>query len=179
MRKIILICFLLWGIPSIAQIKSATLVASGLTCSMCSKAIFKALEEVPTVKTVDVDIEKSSYSIVFKDDAAVSLDEVKAAVENAGFFVASLQVKAMFTKAEVANDAHLTVGGSVFHFVNVPKQVMNGEKTLTVIDKDFLPAKTRKKYTKYTKQACFETGQAAACCPGGADTHKRIYHVTI
>ncbi|GAA4461193.1 hypothetical protein GCM10023093_05410 [Nemorincola caseinilytica] len=179
MKKIIFVCILLWSTPSIAQIRSATLVASGLTCSMCSKAIFKALEAVPSVKAVDVDIERSSYAIAFKDGATISLDEIKAAVENAGFFVASLQVTASFTQTKVANDTHLELGGSVFHFVNVPEQVVNGEKTITVIDKDFLPAKDRKKYTKHTKLTCFETGHAAACCPGGADAQKRIYHVTI
>ncbi len=42
-------------------IKKVSLVASGLTCSMCSKAIFKALTKLDFVEEVKVDIAKSMY----------------------------------------------------------------------------------------------------------------------
>lgn len=174
-----MMCLLLWTIPAMAQIKSATLVASGLTCSMCSKAIFKALEAVPTVKTVDVDIEKSSYILTFKEGVEVKPDELKEAVENAGFFVASLQVTATFPKTEVANDAHIDLGGLTIHFVDVKQQTLNGDKMLTLIDKGYVPAKTHKKYGKKTTMKCYETGFMASCCPSFKGTAKRIYHVTI
>lgn len=87
MKKSILIMILaLASVQIRAQVTSATLVASGLTCSMCSKSIFKALEKVSFVEKVDVDIEKSSYSISFRKGADVVPDELKKAVEDAGFF---------------------------------------------------------------------------------------------
>ena len=128
MKKIIMIIAMLWCLPAIAQIKSATVTASGLTCSMCSKAIFKALQKVPFIKTVDADVEKSSYTIVFKDGEPIILDDVKKAVQDAGFSVASMQVTALFDNTEVYNDAHVKLGGSTLHFLNVPKQVLDGEK---------------------------------------------------
>ena len=170
---------MLWSMSSIAQIKSATLSASGLTCSMCSKAIYKALEKVPFVQSVDADIEKSSYTIHFKEGQKVVLDDLKKAVMNAGFSVASLQVTAAFDNAEVANDTHINIGGSVFHFLNVTKQTLQGDKTFTVVDKNFLPASERKKYKQYTKMACFETGVMGACCPDKKSANNRVYHVTI
>lgn len=179
MKRIIFVCLLMWGIPAMAQIKSATLVASGLTCSMCSKAIYKALEAVPSVKSVDVDIEKSSYTIVFKKGVDAAPDDIKNAVENAGFFVASLQVTASFNKTDIAKDTHTTIGGLTFHFVDAAHQVLTGDKTITLIDKGFVPAKTYKKYSKKTTMKCYETGYTASCCPNYSGTPKRIYHATI
>jgi len=63
--------------------------------------------------------------VLFKEGQQVILDDVKKAVQDAGFSVASMQVTATFNNAEVYNDAHITVGGSNLHFLNVPKQVLN------------------------------------------------------
>ena len=162
-----------------SQIKSASLTASGLTCSMCSKAIYKALLKVPFIKSVEPNVEKSVFYIQFKNDEKVVLDDVKKAVENAGFSVASMQFTALFNNVEVYNDAHINIEGTTYHFLNVQKQTLQGEKTLTVVDKNFLPVTEHKKYAKYTKMKCFETGIMDACCPKNLTTSNRIYHVTL
>jgi copper chaperone CopZ len=74
----------------VAEIKKVTLVASGLTCSMCSKAIFKALTKLNFVEEVKVDIEKSMYILAFKSGKKVEIDQIKSAVTDAGFGVQSL-----------------------------------------------------------------------------------------
>jgi copper chaperone CopZ len=74
----------------VAEIKKVTLVASGLTCSMCSKAIFKALTKLDFVEEVKVDIEKSMYILAFKSGKKVEIDQIKLAVTDAGFGVQSL-----------------------------------------------------------------------------------------
>ena len=74
----------------IAEIKKVTLVASGLTCSMCSKAIFKALTKLDFVEEVKVDIEQSKFILTFKSGKTVVIDQIKAAVADAGFSVQSL-----------------------------------------------------------------------------------------
>ena len=74
----------------VAEIKKVTLVASGLTCSMCSKAIFKALSKLDFVEDVKVDIEKSMYILAFKSGKKVEIDQIKSAVTDAGFSVQSL-----------------------------------------------------------------------------------------
>lgn len=73
-----------------AEIKKVTLVASGLTCSMCSRAIFKALTSLDFVADVKVDIEQSKYILSFKSDKKVVIDQIKSAVTDAGFGVQSL-----------------------------------------------------------------------------------------
>ena len=179
MKKLFIILALAWCVPAHAQIKSAKLTASGLTCSMCSKAIFKALEKVPFVEHVDADIENSSYTITFKNGQKVILDELKKAVVGAGFSVASMQVTATFDHVDICNDAHISLWGSTFHFLNVPVQSLDGEKTFTIVDKNYLPQSERKKYRRYTKMACFETGVMENCCPKKESASNRIYHVTI
>lgn len=73
------------------EIKKVTLVASGLTCSMCSKAIFKALTSLDFVADVKVDIEQSKYILSFKSGKTVAIDQIKSAVTDAGFGVQSLE----------------------------------------------------------------------------------------
>jgi copper chaperone CopZ len=180
MKKIILAIFgLLISLSSFAQIRSATLSASGLTCSMCSKAIYKALQKVSFVKSVDADIEGSKYHITFKENASVVLDDLKKAVEGAGFSVAALKVTANFPPTAIANDAHIEYGGNTYHFINVPAQTISGEKTFTVVDKKFLPDADYKRYAKYTAMKCIETGRMEACCTKGGTTGSRVYHITL
>ena len=59
MKSLFLALAFLSATPAFSQIQSATLKADGLTCSMCSKAIYKALLKVPFVQSVTPDIEGS------------------------------------------------------------------------------------------------------------------------
>lgn len=166
-------------ISGFAQIKSASLTASGLTCSMCSRAIYKALEKVSSVEHIDVNIEKSSYNIQFKNNEKIVLDDIKNAVTGAGFSVASLQVTAAFNNTPVFNDAHIDIGGCTYHFLNITSQTLNGDKTMTILDKNYLPTNEHKKYAQYTKMKCFQTGYMENCCPNDKHNKTRVYHVTL
>ncbi len=180
MKTILIAVAILLSITAPAQIKSATLEASGLTCSMCSKSIYKALMKVPFVSAVSVDVEQSVYRITFKAGSKVVPDDIKKSVTNAGFSVASLQLTAHFQQQSVANDSHVAIDGNMFHFLNVAKQTLDGDKTLTVVDKNFTTNAQHRKYAKFTAMKCYETGMMGACCPGkDLNTPKRIYHVTL
>jgi len=180
MKKIVLIALLLWSLPGMAQIKSAHLVASGLTCSMCSKAIYKALEALPAVMTVEADIEHSAYDVVFKPGSDIAPDELKKAVEDAGFFVAALDITVTVSNAAVANDAHINIGAATYHFIDVKGQTLNGDVKLTLVDKNYVPAGVHKKYGRKTSMKCFATGYMDSCCPQHEKgNNKRVYHVTI
>lgn len=157
------------------EIKSVSVKASGLTCSMCSKAIFKALQKVPFVNTVDADIENSGYLLTFKPGVTVDLDALKDAVVDAGFSVAAMEVKADFSGTEVHNDAHVKLNNHTFHFIQVKDTTLQGEQNLLVLDKDFLPEKDRKKYAAQTAMACFESGKMKS----KSGSQDRIYHVTM
>src|SRR5688500_9015191 len=63
--------FIMIAGTSQAQFNKAVLQASGLTCSMCSKAVKVALEEVSFVEKVMVDIKKQQYNLTFRQDAVI------------------------------------------------------------------------------------------------------------
>lgn len=181
MKKIFFIMIIVVaGFTSYAQFTKATLQATGLTCAMCSKAINNALMEVPFVESVKSDIKNSSFNMVFKPGQEVMVDALKKAVEDAGFSVGNLKMTGNFQEVKIENDKHIEIGKEVFHFVNVSDQVLNGEATLMVVDKNFLSAKQFKKLSSTTKMACVQTGKAASCCMKlGVPAETRVYHVTI
>lgn len=184
MKAIIIALSLLAGVQFSAnaqQYKKASLQAAGLTCAMCSNATFKSLKTLPFVDKIDTDLNNTTFVLHFKPGSAVNLDQLKSKVENAGFSVAKLTVTASFNKVKVENDAHINFAGNTLHFMNVKPQVLEGDKDITVIDKDFIPAKSFKSYSAKTTMPCYKTGVMADCCKPaqGAAAEKRVYHVTI
>jgi copper chaperone CopZ len=179
MKKIFLIIAVVLYINSYAQIKQASLQASGLTCSMCSKAIYKALTAIPFVEKVNSDIETSTFNITFKNNSNADIDVLQKAVEDAGFSVSLFKLTVSFDNVVIKNDAHIQLNDKTFHFVHVGNETLNGEKIITVIDKKFIPAKDFKKYNSYTTMKCYATGTMQSCCSKNTGTGKRIYHVTI
>jgi copper chaperone CopZ len=161
-----------------AQFSKASLQATGLTCAMCNNAINKALQTKPFIQSVKSDIKNSAFNIVFKENADIDIDEIRKAVEDAGFGVGTLKLTGNFKEVEIGNDKHVQIDDKHFHFLSVDNQVLNGEQTITIVDKNFLTAKQFKKISETTKMKCLQTGKAASCCPG-VTAGTRIYHVTI
>jgi copper chaperone CopZ len=167
-------------ITSHAQIKGVSLQASGLTCSMCSKAIYTSLSAIGFIQSVDSDIKNSSFLISFKPNAVVDYDVISKAVTDAGFSVASLKSTIDFNNVSIKNDAHIEIGGKTYHFLNVQPQSLSGEKEIKLIDKKYVPIKEYKKYKGYTKMKCFATGYFEKCCSKNEQKlGTRIYHATI
>jgi copper chaperone CopZ len=157
--------FLLCAVSATAQFKKAELQASGLTCSMCSNAINKALKTLPFIETVKTDLNKNQFDISFKDGAEVDFDAMRRKVENAGFSVAGFWVYTAFSNQKIKNEESVAFGGVQLRFINVKEQMLNGEHKIKVVDKNFVLAKELKKYT---------LSKAVA----GAN-QQRVYHVTI
>jgi copper chaperone CopZ len=170
MKNFIIIILVLFSGVANAQVKAVTIQASGLTCSMCSNAIFKALKTLDFVEKVDANIKTSSFDISFKPDAEIDFDRLKAKVEDAGFFVANFTITYHFDNLVIANDKHITVGKSVFHFLNVKDEVLSGDKKIRLLDKGYVSAKEFKKNSSLTKMPCYKTGE---------EQEQRIFHVTI
>jgi copper chaperone CopZ len=181
MKKALLAIVGLFVIVSLhAQFTKATLQATGLTCAMCSNAINKALQKVPFVESVKSDIKNSAFNIVFKQGQDVKIDELREAVEDAGFSVGSLKLTGNFQELKIENDTHVEIGKEAFHFLNVSEQVLNGEQTISVVDKNFMTAKQFKKFSSASKMSCVTSGKAASCCTKeGIAPDARVYHVTI
>lgn len=181
MKKIFLaITVLFITVISHAQFTSGNLTAAGLTCAMCTKAIYNALEKIPSVKNVDADIRSSAFMITFKEGASVDPDMLKEAVEDAGFSVAKLKLNGNFEHVKIEKDTHLNISGKTFHFLKVDPKELNGTFALTLVDKNYVSAREFKKYGASSNHPCVETGKAEECCAkAGAKHNSRIYHVTL
>ncbi len=181
MKKIILLAaIVLSAIAANAQFSKANLQASGLTCALCTKAINKSLEKLPFVESITVDIKSSNFEILFKKDQPVDIDALRKGVEDAGFSVALLKLKGEFNNVEIKKDSHHTINGVTYHFLAAGKGNLAGEQEITIVDKNFLPAKAFKKYSTSSKMSCVQTGKAGDCCTAeGISAGTRIYHVII
>jgi copper chaperone CopZ len=170
MKNVFLIIAVIFSFTATAQVTKVSLQASGLTCSMCSNAINKAIKSLDFVDKVDANIKNSTFDIAIKPNSNVDFDKLKEKVEDAGFFVANFTATVYFENVAVLNDSHVNVGANGFHFLNVKEQTLNGNKTIRILDKGFVPAREYKKNSSLTKIPCYKTG---------VENGKRIFHVTI
>lgn len=180
MKKVFLGMLLFICVTAKAQFSKASLQASGLTCSMCSKAVKNALEKVSFVDKVQVDIKNQQYNLTFLATDSIHFDALSKAVEDAGFSVASLKVTATVSNLTAAKDEHVRIGEHNFHFLNTNGEHLNGDIQFSLVDKTFVLPKDFKNYVTLSKMACVQSGRMAACCEKehtGSNT--RVYHVII
>lgn len=139
--KNIFITFILlfFAFESNAQIVKADIIATGLTCSMCSKSIYKQLTSLPEVASVDTDLNTNTFTVTMKPNTNVSPKIFKDNVEKAGFFIGSLVVT--------------TNSKTLANYINVEKkQIPNsGKVQVQILDKGFVTDKEFKKLTKQHK----------------------------
>lgn len=180
MKKLMTALALLLTLAASAQVSKVSLQASGLTCSMCSKAVKNALEKVAFVDNVQVDIKNQQYSLTFKPEARVDPDALQGAVEEAGFSVARMVVEARLSGVKLEKDAHVRIGDSYYHFLNAAGQQLDGTVSFAIVDRKYVPAKEFKKYSGMSRMSCVQTGRSAACCTEGSmPAQTRIYHAVI
>ena len=120
-----------------AQIKSAEVLASGLTCSMCSKAIFKALSSLPFVDTIEVNIETSVYQLNFKKDSAVKIESIRDAVYDAGFAIAKLSITANWKDKNAIKDLVFNDLGYQFQWQTKSNKMLSNTQKVFIVNKDF------------------------------------------
>lgn len=180
MKNLIIMMLLMISTGTQAQVSKISMQASGLTCSMCSNSINKAIGKLDFVEKVMSNIKTSTFEISFKPDAKIDFDAIKKKVEDAGFFVSKFVVTMQFDDHMVANDQHINANGNTLHFLNVKSQQLKGVKDITFLDKGFVSDKVYKKNAGLTKMACYKSGKAESCCEKeGLVKGSRIFHVTI
>lgn len=164
-----------------AQFSQAKLQASGLTCAMCARSVYKNLEGLAFIDSIDTDLDQSSFLLKLKPGKEVDADQIRKKVEDAGFSVADLRLEGDFGPVTVGNDRHVTLNGRTYHFLDVPEQTLNGRRSIRVVDKDFLGSKDQKKYAAMASaHACYKSGRTEDCCrQAGVKSDSRVYHVTL
>lgn len=141
---IAIVAMITWNVAG-AQITKVSLQASGLTCSMCSNSINKALKALSFVDDINANVQNSTFEITFKQGSEVNFDAIKKKVEDAGFSVANFVATINFKEVAIKPNEAITAEGKTFRFLNVKQQSLNGEKQIRIIDKGFVPNKEYKK----------------------------------
>ncbi len=145
MKKILLFIAIVFSVITHAQVSGVSLKASGLTCSMCSNSIHKALKTLDFVQEVDADIKTYTFEISFKPNADIDFDLIRKKVENAGFSVVSFVATIAFNNVAVTNSQPVTSAGKSFLFVNMKEPALDGVKKVKILDKGFVSPKEYKR----------------------------------
>ena len=178
-RKIIftmLITVLLSG-SAFANFVSARVKVTGITCSMCSNSVHKALSSLSFIDKIDVNLENAEFTLTFKASEKVVMDLIKEKIEGAGFSVGEIIAAFKFDNLHVKKDFHYEFENNVYHFVNVKDQDLNNLVAIRFVDKGMTSQKEYKKYVGLTTYSCIKTGKSADCC--NTASKKRVYHITL
>jgi copper chaperone CopZ len=139
MKKLLTIALLLC-ITTIAnsQIIRAELTATGLTCSMCSKATYNQLISIPEVEKVEPDLNNTTFIIHFKSNTPVTISNLKKKVEDAGFAVGELIVLFKLDNQVAENNTSFVIdpGFAVQQSLKMVKSKTNAPLLMLIDTKD-------------------------------------------
>lgn len=153
MKKIfILSVILLVSAIANAQIVKAELTATGLTCSMCSKATYKQLTSIPEVEKVEPDLNNTAFILFFKNGSQVNISSLKKKVEEAGFAIGELLVVFNFKNQQAENNSTFSLDNVTYTFMDTKADVLSGEVKVKILDKGYVVEKEYKKLSKMIKQ---------------------------
>lgn len=153
MKKIfILSVILLVSAIANAQIVKAELTATGLTCSMCSKATYKQLTSIPEVEKVEPDLNNTAFILFFKNGSQVNISSLKKKVEEAGFAIGELLVVFNFKNQQAENNSTFSLDNVTYTFMDTKAGVLSGEVKVKILDKGYVVEKEYKKLSKMIKQ---------------------------
>jgi len=169
MKKLFILTVVLFvSVVVNAQILKAELTATGLTCSMCSKATYKQLISIAAVEKVEPDLNNTAFLLYFKKGSAVNIDDVKKKVEDAGFSVGELVVVFNFKDQQAANNGTFTLDNNTYTFMDTKAGTLSGEVKVKILDKGFIVDKEYKQIEKTAKQY-----------PTYASNNKNVYHIKV
>jgi len=144
MKNILLLIAISISIATQAQVTRVYFQASGLTCSMCSNAIYKALKTLDFVDKIDADVRNYTFELTFKPNSSVDFDKIKRKVEDAGFSISSFHASVYFDNIQLKENQPVKIGTNTLLFVNQKSEALNGEKNIRLLDKGFVPSKEYK-----------------------------------
>jgi copper chaperone CopZ len=162
MKNIFVLLAITISMAAKAQVSKVTLQASGLTCSMCSNAINKALKTLDFVDKVEADLKNYTFEISFRKTSTVDFDKIRRKVEDAGFSVSNFVASIYFDNLKLTGNQPVTVGNYTLFFVNCKNESLNGVKRIRVLDRGFISSR------EYKSIPVSE-----------ASTHPGLYHVSL
>jgi len=157
LKFILIACLvLIASVKSYSQISKVEIIATGLTCSMCSNAINKQLKATVGVDSVSTDLNTNTFLVYFKKDSKVMPRVLKEGVEKAGFFIGSFVITMPVENLKAASDKTISLNGSTFILLNEGPNGSTGETKLKIYDKGYVTQKEYKKLLKmFSKVASY------------------------
>ncbi len=145
---IIVILYVFSAFYAHAQVIKADIIATGLTCSMCSNAINKQFKSIPELDSVIVDLNNNSFMVYVNPKKVVSPRILKERVEKAGFFVGSMTVTMHFDQVDISRGKRVEKDGIFLIIVEDVPTVLDGEVSLKILDQGYVTQKEFKKFSK-------------------------------
>ena len=147
---------LIVSMKSYSQISKAEIIATGLTCSMCSNAINKQLKSTVGVDSVSTDLNTNTFVVYLKKENKIMPRTLKEGVEKAGFFIGSLVITVPTESFKTVEDKTMSFNGATFVLLNDDLKNSKGETKLKIYDKGYVTQKEHKKLVKtYSKTATY------------------------
>lgn len=169
MRKIFLLTVTLFVAVIVnAQIIKAELTATGLTCSMCSKATYKQLISISEVEKVEPDLNNTAFVLHFKNGSSVNISDIKDKVEDAGFSVGELVVTFNFNNQAAENNSSFTIHDSKYTFMDTKSATLTGQVKAKILDKGYIVDKEYKQISKMVTKY-----------PTYTNKSKNLYHIKV
>lgn len=135
------------------QIQKAEIMATGLTCSMCSNAINKQLKSLDGVDRVETDLNTNTFTVFLKPNHGLTPATLKNSVEKAGFFVGSMVITLRLDQVVPKDNEAIQADGATLVFIDSKEKALSGETRLKIQDKGYVTQKEYKKlqksYSKY------------------------------
>jgi copper chaperone CopZ len=144
MKSILLTIAIAISLVTSAQITKVSLQASGLTCSMCSNSINKAIKKLDFVEKVVAHFKTYTFEISFKANSNVDFDMIRKKVEGAGFSVSGFIATIDFDNVPIQANKPVIVGSNHLFFINQNEQLLNGTNKVKLLDKGFVSVKESK-----------------------------------
>lgn len=147
---------LITSVNSYSQISKAEIIATGLTCSMCSNAINKQLKATVGVDSVSTDLNTNTFTVYFKKESKIMPRVLKEGVEKAGFFIGSLVITMPTNSLKIASNKTISFNGSTFVLLNEELKNSTGETKVKIFDKGYVTQKEHKKLLRtFSKTASY------------------------
>ncbi|MEN9908980.1 MAG: hypothetical protein RLZZ540_2129 [Bacteroidota bacterium] len=147
-KKFILLLMLFGVINSYSQISKVEIIATGLTCSMCSNAINKQLKAMPEVEKVMIDLNTNTFVVNLKKNSLITPEVLRMSIEKTGFFVGSMILTMDVDDAQAKDIASFKNATGTYVFVEAKEKAAAGTLRLKVLNSGFV---TKKEYKQSAK----------------------------
>lgn len=147
-KRFIALVMLLGITSSYAQISKAEIIATGLTCSMCSNAINKQLKAMPEVEKVMIDLNNNTFVVNIKANSKITPEALRLNIEKTGFFVGSMILTMDANTVEPKDNSSFKNASGTYVFVGSDEKSDNEKLRLKVLNSGFV---TKKEYKKSAK----------------------------